>query len=144
MNLHELPKLAGANKKAKRLGRGYGSGKGSHTVGRGAKGALARNKVSSSFEGGQLPLVKRLPQFQGFTYHRQKCLSLSFRDLSIFEDGVELTKELLKEKNLIAKNYNGAVKIIATGTLTTKLNLKDIATTKGAKQKIESLGGSVL
>lgn len=144
MNLHELPKLSGANKKAKRLGRGYGSGKGSHTVGRGAKGALARNKVSSSFEGGQLPLVKRLPQFQGFTYHRQKCLTLSFRDLSIFEDSENLTKELLKDKNLIGKNFNGAVKIIATGELTKKINLKDIGVSKGAKQKIESLGGTVL
>lgn len=143
MKLHQL--IAIVTKSGKRLGRGYGSGKGSHTVGRGNKGHLARvgKPTPLWFEGGQLPLTKRMPYLRG----KGRLKSLSGSSTPITLDRIE--KLGLKEISLSSLQKSGAirkgdlVKIVGTGTIKTPVVVKQIAITESARAKIEQAGGTI-
>lgn len=141
MQLHELRPAPGSKKAPKRKGQGIGSGSGK-TAGRGHKGQKARSGggVKPGFEGGQMPLSRRLPK-RGFTNIFKKEFSIVNLDrLNIFEDGQDVTIELLKEKGLINKEKDG-VKILGNGDLEKKLVVKANAFSKSAVEKIEQAGG---
>ena len=143
MKLHELEYNAGARKSRKRLGRGQGSGQGK-TAGKGHKGQNARSGggVAIGFEGGQTPIYKRIPK-RGFTnFTRKEYALVNLRTLEVFEEGTEVTPELLKEKGIVKKELNG-IKVLGDGTLTKKLSVKCHKVSKSAQAAIEKAGGSV-
>ena len=142
MKLHDLKPAVGATTAPKRLGRGTGSGLGK-TSGKGHKGAKARSGGGKrpGFEGGQMPLVRRLPK-RGFTnIFRTEYVAVNVDRLNIFEDGMTITPVELIEAGII-KNVLDGVKILGNGELTVK-NLTVIAAkfTASAKEKIEAAGG---
>ena len=141
MKLHELKPAAGATAAEKRVGRGTGSGLGK-TSGRGHKGLKARSGGSSrpGFEGGQMPLVRRIPK-RGFTnIFATEYATINVSDLNAFEDGQEITFEVLKAQGMLKKKYDG-LKILGNGELTKKLTVKAAKFTKSAQEKIEVAGG---
>ena len=141
MKLHELTPAAGATKPAYRKGRGAGSGNGK-TAGRGHKGQWARSGggVRPGFEGGQMPLARRLPK-RGFNnIFGTTYATVNVEVLNRFEDGTEVTVELLLETGVISKALDG-VKILGNGELTKKLTVKAAAFSASAKEKIEAAGG---
>ena len=142
MKLHELSSLDGSVKNRKRVGRGPGSGTGK-TSGKGEKGQNARSGggVRPGFEGGQLPLFRRLSK-RGFNNYefRTVYITVNVSDLNRFEDGTVVDTALLKEVGLIKKELDG-VKVLGSGELTKKLTVKANAFTKSAKEKIETIGG---
>ncbi len=142
MKLHELEKNIGATKAKKRVGRGPGSGLGK-TSGRGQKGQKARSggSINPVFEGGQLPLYKRLPK-RGFSNKRFKkeYAIVNIESLNVFEDKTVVTPALLKEKGLITKEYNSGVKVLGDGELKKKLTIQANKFTKSALAKIEESG----
>ena len=141
MNLHELSPAQGATKSSKRIGRGHGSGWGK-TAGKGHKGQKARSggSIRPGFEGGQMPLQRRIPK-RGFNnIFAKKIVSVNVGSLEVFEDGAEVTAAALIEKGIIKKEYDG-VKILAGGKLSKKLDVKASAFSETAKQKIEAAGG---
>lgn len=143
MKIHELTPAAGATTKAKRLGRGIGSGIGK-TSGKGHKGQNARSGggVRPGFEGGQMPLTRRLPK-RGFASIFPKVYAtINVRDLNVLEDGTVVTAELLCEKRIIRK-INDGLKVLGNGTLTKKLTVKATKCSASAKEKIEAAGGTV-
>jgi len=141
MKLHELMQNAGAKQTCKRLGRGMGSGLGK-TSGKGEKGQKARSGVSipATFEGGQLPLYRRLPK-RGFSnaQFKIKYATINVEDLNRFEDGTEVTPELLRETGLV-KNQLDGIKVLGNGTLEKKLTVKANKFSKEAISKIEKSG----
>lgn len=141
MKLHELKKNEGATFRKKIVGRGSGSGLGK-TSGRGQKGQNARSGggVSPVFEGGQLPLYRRLPK-RGFSNHKFKVVyaTINVGDLNVFEDGTVVTPALLKEKGLVKKQLNG-IKILGNGTLEKKLTIEANRFSSSALKKIEESG----
>ena len=141
MKLHELKPAAGATTAAKRLGRGTGSGLGK-TSGKGHKGAKARSGGGKGpgFEGGQIPLARRIPK-RGFTNKfRTEYVAINVDRLEIFEDGQVVTPVELIEMGIIKKIEDG-VKIMGNGELTKKLTVKANKFTATAKEKIEAVGG---
>ncbi|MFL0196154.1 50S ribosomal protein L15 [Clostridium sp. WILCCON 0269] len=143
MKLHELRPAEGSRKSRKRVGRGTGSGLG-RNAGKGEKGQKARagGGVRIGFEGGQMPLYRRVPK-RGFTNIFSKDYSeLNVERLNVFEDGAEITAELLLEKRMISKSKDG-LKILGNGELQKKLTVKAVKFTKTAVQKIEAAGGKV-
>lgn len=143
MKLHELRPAAGSKQSAKRVGRGSGSGLGK-TSGKGQKGQKSRSGggVRPGFEGGQMPLYRRLPK-RGFTnIFAKEYVEVNVSRLNIFEDGTEVTPEVLKANGVISKIKDG-VKIMGNGELEKKLVIKATKFTKGAVEKIESMGGKV-
>ena len=143
MKLHELRPAAGSKKAPKRIGRGTGSGLG-RNAGKGEKGQNARSGggVRPGFEGGQMPLYRRLPK-RGFKNPFSKefvCINLD--RLNIFENGTEITPELLLERRVVSKVLDG-VKILGNGTLEKNLTVKGCKFSKSAKEKIEAAGGKV-
>ncbi len=141
MKLHELHPAAGSTTAPKRLGRGVGSGLGK-TSGKGHKGAKARSGGGKrpGFEGGQMPLYRRVPK-RGFTnIYRVEYATVNVGRLEIFENGTVVTVEMLKEAGLISKVMAG-VKILGNGELTKKLTVEAAKFTDSAKEKIEALGG---
>ncbi len=144
MKLHTMMPNDRAVKSRKRVGRGPGSGLGK-TSGKGHKGQNARSGggVRPGFEGGQLPLFRRLPK-RGFSNARFKTeyAIINLSDLNKFEDGAIITPELLKEMGLIKKQLNG-VKILGNGKLEKKLIVKAHKFSDVAKKEIESLGGKI-
>lgn len=143
MKLHELSPAAGSRKAPKRVGRGTGSGLG-RNAGKGEKGQKARSGggVRPGFEGGQMPLYRRLPK-RGFTnIFAKEYSALNVDRLNIFEDGTEVTPELLLEKGIVKKSKNG-VKILGNGDLQKKLTVKASKFSKVAAEKIEAAGGKV-
>lgn len=140
MKLNELSPAYGSTKKRKRVGRG---GKYSKTAGAGEKGQNARSGggVRPGFEGGQLPLFRRLGK-RGFNNDRFRTVyaTINVSDLNRFEEGTVVTPELLIETGLIKKALNG-IKILGNGELTKKLTVKSNAFSKTAKEKIEGVGG---
>jgi large subunit ribosomal protein L15 len=141
MKLHELKPAEGAVKTPLRKGRGPASGLGK-TAGRGHKGQKARSGsgVKPGFEGGQMPLVRRLPK-RGFTNIFAKVYSLvNLKDLNEFEDGTVVTPELLQEKGLVKKASDN-IKVLGDGELTKKLTVQAHKFSKSAQEKIEALGG---
>jgi len=141
MKLHELQPAAGSVTAPKRLGRGSGSGLGK-TSGKGHKGAKARSGGGKrpGFEGGQMPLYRRVPK-KGFNnIFRTEYATVNVERLEIFADGDVVTVESLMNAGIIKKTLDG-VKILGGGELTKKLTVKADKFTESAKQKIEALGG---
>jgi large subunit ribosomal protein L15 len=141
MKLHELKPAKGAVRNRKRLGRGTASGQG-ETSGRGANGQNSRSGGGTrpGFEGGQMPLYRRLPK-RGFTNIFKKVWSIvNIEDLNRFEDNTEITPAILLENGLI-KKLNEGVKILGNGELEKKLTVKANQFTKSAQEKIEAAGG---
>ena len=141
MKLHDLKPAVGATTAAKRLGRGIGSGLGK-TSGKGHKGAKARSGGGKGpgFEGGQIPLMRRIPK-RGFTNKfRTEYCAINVDRLNIFEDGQVVTPVELIEAG-ITKNILDGVKIMGNGELTKKLTVKANKFTETAKEKIEAAGG---
>ena len=141
MKLHELERKVGSTHSKKRVGRGPGSGLGK-TSGRGQKGQKARSGASINpvFEGGQLPLYRRIPK-RGFTNHlfRTRYARVNIESLNVFKDGTVVTPALLKEKRLITKELDG-VKILGNGNLEKKLTIQANKFSKSALEKIEKAG----
>lgn len=141
MKLNELKKNEGATFRKKIVGRGRGSGLGK-TSGRGQKGQNARSGggVSPVFEGGQLPLYRRLPK-RGFSNHDFKTVYavINVGDLNVFNDGDVVTPALLKEKGIVKKQLNG-IKVLGNGTLEKKLTIQANRFSKSALLKIEESG----
>ncbi len=142
MKLNTLKPAAGATKARKRVGRGPGSGIGK-TAGRGENGQNSRSGggVRIGFEGGQTPLFRRLPK-RGFSNARFKKVYavINLDDLNKFEDGAEVTPEILKNMGLVKKQLDG-IKVLADGTLEKKLTVKAQKFSKAAKEAIEKMGG---
>lgn len=143
MKLDSLKPAKGAVKSNKRIGRGEGSGWGV-TAGRGEKGAKSRSghKKRAWFEGGQMPLQRRLPKY-GFTNINRKTYQIvNVSSLEKVADKSEITVETLLEKGLVRKK-NLPVKILGNGELKSKVNIKINAISKSAREKIEKVGGTV-
>lgn len=143
MKLNELKSIPNSTKVSKRKGRGHGTGNGK-TAGRGHKGQNARSGggVRLGFEGGQMPLYRRLPK-RGFNNIFRKIYAVvNVSDLEIFDDGTEVTIALLKKSGLVKKVVDG-VKILGNGELSKKLVVKATKFTKTAQEKIETVGGKV-
>ncbi|MCZ2259265.1 50S ribosomal protein L15 [Sporosarcina sp. G11-34] len=141
MKLHEMKPAEGSRKKRKRVGRGIGSGHGK-TSGRGHDGQNARSGggVRLGFEGGQIPLFQRLPK-RGFTnINRKDYAVVNLDKLNVFEEGTEVTPELLLELGVVS-NAKSGIKILGDGTLTKKLNVKANKFSASAKEAIEKAGG---
>lgn len=141
MKLHELNASEGARKKAFRVGRGAGSGNGK-TSGRGHKGQNARSGggCKPGFEGGQMPLQRRVPK-RGFNnIFAKKYATVNVSALNTFADGSVIDANVLMEAGLIKKSYDG-VKVLGDGELTAKLTVKAAKFTESAKEKIEKAGG---
>lgn len=142
MKLHELQPNYGSVKVSKRIGRGPGSGNGK-TAGKGHKGQNARSGggVRPGFEGGQLPLFRRLSK-RGFNNYNFRTVyaTVNVGDLERFEEGTVVTPELLKETGLIKKELDG-VKVLGNGELTKKFTVKAAKFSDAAKTKIENIGG---
>ncbi|MFC4075395.1 50S ribosomal protein L15 [Salinithrix halophila] len=142
MNLHELKPATGARKNRKRLGRGISAGQGK-TSGRGHKGQKARSGggVRPGFEGGQNPLYRRLPK-RGFqNINRKEYAVINLDTLNRFEEGAEVTPELLKETGVI-KNMKDGLKVLADGELKVKLTVKAHKFSQAAAEKIANAGGT--
>jgi len=143
MKLHELRPAEGSKRAAKRVGRGTGSGWGK-TAGRGQNGQNSRSGggVRPGFEGGQMPLYRRLPK-RGFTnIFAKEYACINVDRLNIFENGTEVTPELLIERGVIKKVYDG-IKILGNGNLEKNLTVKVNKISKAAAEKIEAAGGKV-
>ena len=142
MKLHTIHPAEGATTVRKRVGRGIGSGLGK-TSGKGHKGQNARSGggVRPGFEGGQLPLFRRLPK-RGFTNAKFKTeyAVINLSDLNKFEDGAVVTPELLKEMGLVKKQLDG-INVLGNGKLEKKLVVKAHKFSNVAKEQIEKLGG---
>ena len=141
MKLHELEKNIGATHAKKRVGRGPGSGLGK-TCGRGQKGQKARSggSINPVFEGGQLPLYRRLPK-RGFTNARFKVryATINVETLNVFEDGTIVTPALLKDKGIIKKELDG-LKVLGNGKLERKLTIQANKFSTSALAKIKESG----
>ena len=141
MKLYELSPAPGSNRDVKRVGRGHGSGNGK-TAGKGHKGQNARSGggVRPGFEGGQMPMTRRIPKrgFNNIFAERYAIVNVS--DLEIFKEGTEVDADLLRASGLIRKTDNG-VKILGNGELTRPLTVKAAAFSASAKEKIEKAGG---
>lgn len=144
MKLNELKYNEGSKKAIKRLGRGSSSGTGK-TSGKGENGQNSRSGggVRIGFEGGQLPLYRRLPK-RGFSnaMFKKTYSVINVSDLNKFEDGTEVTPELLKEMGIVKKELCG-VKVLGNGSLDKKLTVKANKFSLSAKEKIEAKGGKI-
>lgn len=143
MKLHEMKPAEGARKERKRVGRGMGSGSGK-TSGRGHDGQNSRSGggVRLGFEGGQLPLFQRLPK-RGFTnINRKEYAIVNLETLNRFEEGTEVTPELLIESGIVSNEKSG-IKILGNGTLEKKITVRAHKFSASAKEAIEKAGGQV-
>ena len=141
MKIHELTPALDSNKAVKRVGRGHGSGNGK-TAGRGHKGQKARSGGGTriGFEGGQMPLARRIPK-RGFNnIFATKYAIVNVSDLNKFENGTVVDAELLKAAGLIKKELDG-VKVLGNGELTAQLTVKAAKFSQSAVEKIEKAGG---
>ncbi|MGL5692494.1 MAG: 50S ribosomal protein L15 [Peptostreptococcaceae bacterium] len=142
MKLHELRPAEGAVRSKKRLGRGTATGQGK-TAGRGQKGQKSRSGggVRVGFEGGQMPLARRLPK-RGFNNpFRKEYTEVNVELLNRFENGTEITAELLKSTGAISKIAKDGVKVLGNGNLEKSVTIKAAKFTASAQEKIEKAGG---
>lgn len=143
MKLHELKPAEGAKKAPKRVGRGTGSGLGRNS-GKGEKGQNSRSGggVRLGFEGGQMPLFRRIPK-RGFTnIFAKEYVAINVDRLNVFENGTEVTPEVLLERRVVSKLCDG-IKILGDGELTKNLTVKATKFSKKAAEKIEAAGGKI-
>lgn len=143
ITLSNLSPYPGSTKQTKRIGRGHGTGQGKQ-AGRGHKGFKARSGsgIRPGFEGGQMPLHRRLPK-RGFTNVFKKLVAVvNLRDLDKFEDGSVVDLQSLIDNRLVSKKYS-LVKILGTGDLSKKLTVKIDKVSESARQKIEAAGGKI-
>jgi large subunit ribosomal protein L15 len=143
MKLNELSPPEGARKNRKRLGRGVGSGSGK-TAGKGSKGQNARagGGVRPGFEGGQMPLQRRLPK-RGFTnIFKKKFAEINIRDLRRFESGSLVDESALVRSGLVSGKRDG-IKLLGKGEITHPLSIKVDGVSKNARAKIEAAGGNI-
>lgn len=141
MKLHELSPVPGSVRDVKRIGRGHGSGQGK-TAGKGHKGQKARagRGVRPGFEGGQMPLQRRVPK-RGFNNNfATRYATINVAALGAFENGAVIDADALKAAGLVKKTYDG-VKILGNGSLDKSLTVKAAAFSESAKAKIEAAGG---
>jgi large subunit ribosomal protein L15 len=140
VKLHDLKPAEGSHKRKQRVGRGDGSGRGK-TAGRGTKGTKARGEVPIGFEGGQMPLIRRVPKLKGFTPPRRKHFgAVNVGDLA--ELGVsEIGPDELRASGLVHKR-DKLIKVLGVGDLTTALTVRAHAFSASAKSKIEGAGGT--
>jgi large subunit ribosomal protein L15 len=145
MRLHELRPRPGARHRVKRLGSGESSGHGK-TSGKGHKGQKARSggSIRLGFEGGQMPLIRRLPK-RGFNNNRFKTVYaiVNLGDLEQFEEGSQITEQVLRDKRLISGNFAG-LKILARGELKKPLTVEADRFSQAARARIEEAGGTVV
>ena len=143
MRLHDLKPRPGAKHRRKRLGQGESSGRGK-TAGRGGKGQTARSgsSIRIGFEGGQMPLIRRIPK-RGFNNarHATTYLPINLADLNQFDDGARIDEAALRAAGL-ANGKSSGIKILGSGELKKKLTVSAHAFSASAKQKIEAAGGS--
>ena len=141
MELSKLSPVEGSTQVGKRKGRGHGSGNGK-TAGRGHKGQKARSggKVRAGFEGGQMPLVRRIPKRGFINVFAKPLTAINLAVLNRFEDGAVVDAAALIEKGIISECPYG-LKVLANGTLTKKVTVKAAAFSESAKEKIEQAGG---
>jgi len=145
MNLSNLEKIKGNKRKAKRLGRGYGSAVGGHTVGRGTKGQKARGKPWAGFEGGQIPLYKRLPQIGGFRNPTSKNVrGINLTKLNVFKTGNTISPADFVRVGILKNTNKLIVKILGGGDLTVKLKLKGFIYSESAREKIKKSGSTII
>lgn len=143
MKLHELTPAYGSTKEAKRIGRGHGSGNGK-TAGKGHKGQKARagHGMRPGFEGGQMPLQRRIPK-RGFNnIFAKEIVAVNVAALNVFEDGAVVDATALQAKGII-KKADAALKVIGNGNVTKKLTVKANAFSKSAEEKITNAGGKI-
>ena len=143
MKLHELKPAKGSTSKSKRVGRGTGSGMGKTST-RGQKGQWSRSGggVRPGFEGGQMPLARRLPK-RGFTnIFAKKYTVINISDLEKVSGSDVVTAELLKEQGIISKIEKDGLKVLGRGELTKKLTVKAAKFSASAQQSIQAVGGS--
>ncbi len=143
MKLSELSPASGSHKNKKRLGRGVGSGKGK-TAGRGTKGHNSRSGggVRPGFEGGQMPIHRRLPKRGFANIFRKKIIEVNIRDLSRFESGSTVDEPALIRMGLVKGKRDG-IKLLGLGEIKYPLKIKINRVSKNAREKIESAGGSI-
>lgn len=144
MRINELSPAENSRKNPKRLGRGIGSGIGK-TSGKGHKGQNARSGggVRPGFEGGQMPLTRRMPQ-RGFNNLFKKVFSVvNVEDLNALEDNTVVTQEVLRDKNIISKIEPAGLKVLGNGELNKALTVKAAKFSKSAVEKIEKAGGKI-
>ena len=141
MELHKLSPVEGSTHVGKRKGRGHGSGNGK-TGGRGHKGQKARSggKVRAGFEGGQMPLVRRIPKRGFINVYAKPLTAVNVAVLNHFEDGAVVDAAALIEKGIIHECPYG-LKVLSNGTVTKKVTVKAAAFSESAKEKIEQAGG---
>ncbi len=146
MYLESIPRRKNRTGKAKRLGRGYGSGVGGHTSTRGTKGQKSRSGHKSLlfFEGGNVPFFRRMPKKKGF--NNSGKIEATAINLNILEEnykaGEVVTLESLKEKALISKKTQ-SVKILGSGEITKKISIESIPASKAAQEKVLKAGGTI-
>ena len=144
MKLNELSPAPGSVRDAKRIGRGHGSGQGK-TAGKGHKGQKARSGhgMRPGFEGGQMPLPRRLPK-RGFHNNFMKVYSVvNIEALNRFENGTVITAELLKAEGIISKIEKDGLKVLGRGELTQRLTVKAAKVSNSAREAIVAVGGTV-
>ncbi len=143
MKLNELSPASGSHKNKKRLGRGVGSGKGK-TAGRGTKGHNSRSGggVRPGFEGGQMPIHRRLPKRGFANIFRKKIIEVNIRDLSRFDSGSTVDEAALIRMGLVKGKRDG-IKLLGLGEINYPLKIKINRVSKNAREKIESAGGSI-
>ena len=141
MKLQELSPAPGSVREVKRIGRGHGSGQGK-TAGKGHKGQKARagRGMRPGFEGGQMPLQRRVPKRGFVNVFATNYATINLAALNAFEDGAVVDAQALKDAGLVKKSFDG-IKVLANGTLTKKLTVKAAAYSEAAKAKIEAAGG---
>jgi large subunit ribosomal protein L15 len=143
MQANQLRPAKGARHARKRIGRGNASGHGTYS-GRGGKGQYARNTVRRDFEGGQTPLLRRLPRKRGFKNpFRVEYQPVNLVDLARFEEGAEVTPEALRDAGILT-SIRKPIKILATGDIDAKLTVKAHKFSLAAREKIEAAGGTAV
>ena len=141
MKLHHLKPAEGSKQAKIRVGRGE-RGRRGKTAGRGTKGQKARSKVRPGFEGGQMPLQRRLPKLKGFKNRNKEYFALiNVERLNEFDAGAEITPQVLRQRGMV--KHRGRVKVLGNGDLDKALTVKAHAFSLGAVEKIKAAGGSV-
>ncbi len=147
MRLHNLVKPKSKTSGKKRVGRGYGSGKGGHTSGLGQKGQKSRGKgnIPAGFEGGQVPLFKKMPKISSFKGVKHKrIVTVPLVSLNKYKDGEKVTPESLLKKGIIIRLPRDGVKILGNGALHKKLEIEGFLLTKGARDRIISSESKII